>query len=320
MYFSTDHCGTMSKDEVWTRTLSDTYFPLSAKCARPDAFKGSLQSWKLGNLGLSEMNCDGVKYIRSKSHFAHEQESSLLITIPHKSDICFQQGTRDTSCSPGSFLVERGDLPYEFSHVQANKLWVLKVPTASVRSRLGATDRLGALTFDARSGVGSYFLGSVRNTIESIDLIGDAAREMAGQHLLDLLCLSMRSDDRILDSTASTIRAAHLQRAEQYIRDNLANPGLTSQVVAESCGISLRYLQRLFAENDHSVVGYIRDKRLTRCHEMLRMVNNTTTMAQIAQKWGFYDQAQFCKHYRARFGCTPTDTRKQTRLEAMARS
>src|SRR3546814_5591844 len=54
---------------------------------------------------------------------------------------------------------------------------------------------------------------------------------------------------------------SHLQRAEQFIRDNLANPNLNSQLVAESCGISLRYLQRLFAESDHSVVGYIRDKR-----------------------------------------------------------
>ncbi|MEO9632746.1 MAG: helix-turn-helix domain-containing protein [Sulfitobacter sp.] len=320
MYFSTTHNQGMNKNDIWSRTLSDTYFSLSAQCANPDTFNGSLQSWSLGNLGLSEMNCDGVKYSRTNSHFANESESNLLITIPHNDTISFQQAKRDTNCPPGSFLVERGDLPYEFAHAQSNKLWVLKVPTASVRSRLGATDRLGALTFDATTGVGSYFVGAVRNTIESIDVIGGAAREMAGQHLLDLLCLSMRSDDRILDSASSTIRAAHLQRAEQFIRDNLSNPNLNSQVVAESCGISLRYLQRLFAENNHSVVGYIRDKRLTRCHEMLRMVNNTSTMAQIAHKWGFYDQAQFCKHYRSRFGCTPTDTRKQSRLEANARS
>ncbi len=320
MHFSTDHCEGVDKNKVWSRTLSETYFPLSAECHNPMAFNGSLKSWSLGILGLSEMECDGVLYRRNKKHFTNEKDSSLLITIPHKVDVHFQQASRHTSCGPGAFLVERGDMPYEFSHAKPNKLWVLKVPTSSVRSRLGATDRLGALTFDATSGIGSYFVGSVRNTIQSIDVINDAAREMAGQHLLDLLCLSMRSDDRILDSTTSTIRAAHLQRAEQFIRDNLANPNLNSQVVAESCGISLRYLQRLFAENDHSVVGYIRDKRLTRCHETLKMANNTSSMAQIAHKWGFYDQAQFCKHYRNRFGCTPTDTRKISRLEAAART
>ncbi|MBR9651362.1 helix-turn-helix domain-containing protein [Thalassovita aquimarina] len=320
MFFSTDHCEDIDKNKVWSETLSSTYFPLSAECRNPVDFKGNLKSWALGVVGLSEMECDSVMYRRNKSHFKEEKDNSLLITIPHRVDVHFQQSSRQTSCGPGSFLVERGDMPYEFSHAQRNKLWVLKVPTSSVQSRLGPTDRLGALTFDATSGIGSYFVGAVRNALESIDAIDSAAREMAGQHLLDLLCLSMRSDDRILDSASSSIRAAHLQRAEQFIRDNLANPNLNSQMVAESCGISLRYLQGLFAENDYSVVGYIREQRLARCHETLRMVHESSTLAQIAHRWGFYDQAQFCKYYRVKYGCTPSDTRKNTRVEAAVTS
>lgn len=316
MLVSTDNNVATDKSAMWSRTISETYFPLSVQCRDPQAFSGSLRSWGLGILGLSEMHCDGVMYRRHKSHFAEEKDNSLLITIPHAGDVLFEQASRQTRCVPGSFLVEQGDMPYEFSHAQRNKLWVLKVPTSSVQSRLGPTERLSALTFDATSGVGSFFVGAVRNTIDSIEVINDAARELAGQQLLDLLCLSMRSDDRILDSSVSTIRAAHLQRAEQFIRDTLANPNLTPLHVAESCGISLRYLQGLFAENECSVAGYIRDKRLTRCHETLKMAHDSSTMAQIAHKWGFYDHAQFCKHYRSRFGCTPSDTRKKSRAEA----
>ena len=319
MLVSTDQSDAVDKNKVWSQMISETYFPLSVECGNPRDFKGHLKSWGLGVLGLSEMDCDSVMYRRNKSHFEEEKENSLLITIPHSADVHFHQASRQTSCGPGGFLVEQGDMPYEFSHTQRNRLWVLKVPTASVQSRIGPTERLSALTFDATSGIGSYFVGAVRNTIESIDTINNAAREMAGQHLLDLLCLSMRSDDRILDSSVSTIRAAHLQRAEQFIRDNLADPGLSPLMVAESCGISLRYLQGLFAENECSVAGYIRDKRLTRCHETLEMLHDTSTMAQIAHRWGFYDHAQFCKHYRNRFGCTPTDTRKKRRLQVASR-
>ena len=316
MRFSTGTCSAVDKNRVWAQTLSKTYFPLSAECHNVNEFQGTLHSWSLGLLGLSEMECDGVLYHRKRSHFANEKDSSLLITIPHKTDVHFKQAARDTKCGPGGFLVERGDMPYEFWHGARNKLWVLKVPTTSVRARLGQTDRLGALTFDGTTGVGAYFMGAVRNTIRCIDDITDAGRDMAGQHLLDLLCLSMRSDDRILDSQSSTIQAAHLQRAEQFIRDNLANPKLSSQLVAESCGISLRYLQQLFTESEHSITGYIRDKRLTRCHEALSIPHDTTSVAGIALKWGFYDHAQFCKHYKTRFGCTPTETRRQTRAAA----
>ena len=248
-------------------------------------------------------------------NFANEKDSSLLITIPHQGDVNFKQASRSTKCTPGGFLVERGDLPYEFWHGRRNKLWVLKVPTASVRARLGATDRLGALTFDATSGVGSYFVGAVRNTIACIDEIDEAARELAGQQLLDLLCLAMKGDNRILGSASSTIRSAHLQRAEQFVRDNLKNPRLSSRLVAESCGISLRYLQQLFAESDHSVISYIREKRLTRCDEALKITNDSSTVASIALQWGFYDQAQFCRHYRKRYGRTPTDTRRLSRQD-----
>jgi AraC-like DNA-binding protein len=318
MYFSTTQCNEKNKNQIWARTLSETYFPLSAECHNPSEFEGTLNSWSLGILGLSEMECDGVLYERRRSHFADENDSSLLITIPHKGDVNFLQASRETKCGPGGFLVERGDIPYEFWHGERNKLWVLKVPTASVRSRLGVTDRLSALTFDGSSGLGLYFMGAVRNAVECIDQISEAGRDTAGQHLLELLCLCILSDERILDSASSTIRAAHLQRAEQFIRDNLTNPNLNSQLVAESCGISLRYLQQLFAENDHSVVGYIRDKRLTRCNEALIIANEGTSMAKIAYKWGFYDQAQFCKHYRKRFGCTPTQTRKESRLAVVS--
>ncbi len=316
MHFSTADCAAEDKNRAWARTLSKTYFPLSAECHNTSEFQGALRSWSLGILGLSDMTCDGVLYHRRRTDFANEKDSSLLITIPHAGEVNFKQAARSTKCAPGGFLVERGDIPYEFWHGRRNKLWVLKVPTASVRSRVGATDRLGALTFDATSGVGSYFVGAVRNTIECIDEIDEAARELAGQQLLDLLCLAMKSDNRILNSASSTIRSAHLQRAEQFIRDNLKNPRLSSQLVAESCGISLRYLQQLFAENDHSVIGYIRDKRLTRCDEALKSGSNAATVTSIALEWGFYDQAQFCRHYRKRYGCTPTETRRTGRLRS----
>jgi AraC-like DNA-binding protein len=318
MFFNTTEGAQTNKNQLWAEKLSETYFPLEAECHTPSEFQGQLKSWHLGLLGLSEMECDGVLYHRRRTHFANEKDSSLLITIPHLGDVGFSQGARDTKCDPGAFLVERGDMPYEFWHGKRNRLWVLKVPTASVRSRLGSIDRLGGLTFDATSGVGSYFMGAVRNAIHCADQIDDAARDMVGQQLLDLLCLSMRSDDRILHSANSTIRAAHLQRAEGFIRETLPNPNLSSRMVAEACGISLRYLQQLFAENDYSVVGYIRDKRLTRCDEALKSATDAS-IANIAHQWGFYDHAQFCKHYRARFGCTPSDTRKLARQKAALR-
>jgi len=295
---------------MWQSVVSDTFFPLDTTFQEQESFQGGLNTWDLGLVGLSHMRCDGVLYKRHKRHFLDEIDSSLLITIPRLGDVGFSQNSRTTTCSPGAFLVERGDLPYEFWHEQTNELLVLKVPSESVRARIGPTDRLGALSFDGTQGVASYFLDVVKTTAEHVDLLDESARTAAGMHILDLLCLAIRKDDRVLDSSMSSIRAAHLHRAEQFIRNNLNNEDLSSGHVAEACNVSLRYLQQLFLDADKSISGFIREKRLVRAHEDLSVKDASTAVAEIAHKWGFSDQSQFNKAYRAHFGCTPTDTRK----------
>jgi AraC-like DNA-binding protein len=305
------------RGDPWQRAVSETYFPLDIEYRNKREFTGSLETWSLGIIGVSRMTCDGLLYRRHRRHFLNERDSSLLITIPELHEVNFSQGSRTTTCAPGGFLVERGDAPYEFWHAKANSLWVLKVPSASVRARIGSAERIGALNFDATQGVASYFLETVRTTMAHIERINEPAREAAGMYLLDMLCMSIRNDDGVLDSSTSSIRAAHLGRADRYIRDNLKRADLSPQAVAEACGISLRYLQRLFADGETSINTFIRETRLERCAEDLRAVASTSSVAEIAYRWGFTDQSQFCKHYKLRFGCTPTDTRKQAQIERL---
>lgn len=300
--------------DAWRRAVTETYFPLDTEYRCKGGFSGSLENWSLGIVNVSKMQCDGVLYRRHQRHFLSEQDSSILITLPELSDVNFSQGSRSTRCSVGSFLVERGDQPYEFWHDNPNSLWVLKVSTSSIRSRIGSTDRIGSLIFDAEQGVASYFVGATKTAIAHIDVMDETAREAAGMHILEMLCLAIKRDDRVLDSSISSIRAAHLRRAEQCIRENLKDLDLTSQSVADACGISLRYLQRLFADSDQSINGFIRENRLTRCAEELAQTTNMISLAEIAYRWGFSDQSQFCKHYKARFGVTPSEARRRSRI------
>jgi len=311
MKYVVDTIGGPAGGDAWQAAVTEAYFPLDTEYRNRREFSGTLETFSLGLVSVSKMRCDAVSYRRHRRHFLNERDASLLITIPEMSEVNFSQGSRTVNCGPGGFLVERGDAPYEFWHGKPNALWVLKVPSSSVRARIGSAERLSALSFDATQGIAALFLDTVRTTIGHVDEITEAAREMMGRHILEMLCLSIVSDDRVLDSSISSIRAGHLHRAEQYIRDNLKNFGLGPQAVADACGISLRYLQVLFQDSNQSINGFIRDARLELCAEELMSVTNTSSVAEIAYRWGFADQSQFCKHYRTRFGCAPTDTRRE---------
>ena len=235
--------------------------------------------------------------------------------LPDLADINFAQDGREVSCAPGGFVLERGDAPYEFSHPGANLLWVFKVPAAALRARVGPPERLSAMSFDATKGVGAYFVDAVRTSARRIAEMNSAAHEVVGQHLIDLLCLAIQGDERVLSSNLSSVRSAHLFRAEQFIRGQLSKQELLPQDIADACGISLRYLQRLFTDSGRSICEWIREQRLLMCDEELRKKNSQLTISEIAYNWGFSDQSQFSKHYRAYFSRSPSEARLQYRQQ-----
>ena len=291
----------------WQQTVSAAYFPLVTEGRREKSFRGRLDIWRLGLVSATRIDCDGVLYRRTSRHLREEKESSFLISIPGSAEVTFHQSARQTQCRPGGFVIERSDAPYEYWHENPDVQWVAKVPRDSVRARIGSFEKFLGLSMDARSGIASYFLSSLHSAVTHADTLDDSGRLLAGEHLIEVLCLALLAGERAIDSSESAIRQAHLQRAEGFIRKSLKNPGLSAATVAEACGISMRYLQQLFEATGFTVSGYIRECRLIRCDEDLRRKADTVTA--IAYRWGFSDQAQFSRHYRARFGMTPSEAR-----------
>jgi len=313
---STAQVAPAARKRYWDQAISDTYFPLELGFRNTATFTGDLEVWTLGNLSISRNVSDGLIYRRHKRHLLHEREESYLITVPERSEIRFAQAGKEVCCKPGTALVERSHLPYDFSHSDPNALWVLKVPNTTLRARVGQPERLASLRFDATGGVGALFVDMIRLTAARLDEMDATARDVCGKHLVDLLALAIDAGDRAIGGAATSVRAAHLYRIERFIRANLSAGNLSPQMVADGCGISVRYLHQLFAIHDNTVCGWIRWQRLLMCDEMLSDPACRKFISEIAYRWGFGDQAQFSRHYRAQFGRTPSETREAARSTA----
>lgn len=312
MYFSTRENNVENKILAWLDRLFRANFLLSAECNKQKTFDGALNTWFLCIRDLSEIECGGILNRRRNPLFINENDYSLPITVPHDGDVRFQKNRSETKCDPDGFLVEFGNIAYEFWQPKRNKLCVLKVSMESVRSRLGAVGRLSALAFAGTKSVGSHLIEAAKNVIARFSEIKRATRKIAGQYLHLLLCLSVGNDERIPRGYSSDMRANHLQNALQCINENLAYLKLTSGIIAKRCGIYQRYLQQLFSETGYSVASYLRKMRLPRRHEALKSVNASDSKAAIALIWAFYDHPQFCKNHHKQFGCTPSETRKHS--------
>ena len=309
--YSTANTQPQDRSSRWNNIISDAYFPLQTHFRDPLQFHGKLSKLGLGHVGLSRLTSEPVNYERRRRHIREAREEEYLITIPKNSSVEFRQLGKDVRCEPGGFILERGDEPYRFMYTDPNDLFVLKVSKKVLAERIRQPDRFCAKVIDATSGTANLFTSMVGHAQTQLGHASITACETLGRQLLELLSLALEEKNDASDFGASSVRAAHLNRIDQFIRASLKNPDLTPDLIAESCGISKRYLHDLFKDVNGTVSQQVRDQRLIAARDRLGIAGEIT-MVDLAYRFGFSDQAQFSRLFKAKFSITPSDFRAQT--------
>lgn len=125
--------------------------------------------------------------------------------------------------------------------------------------------------------------------------------------------------ETLLLSQANTVsRAAAADRmnaatrqvrdAMEFMRDRIGEPLRMAQVAA-AAGVSLRSLQAGFAKvTGMTPTRWLRMQRLEHAYAMLRDADpRRVTVTRIAMESGMFHLGEFATHFKAEFGCSPSD-------------
>ncbi len=306
--YSTHLLPQQERQTYWKGVIENAYFPLELGFLNPQQFHGHLSQWQLGRLGVSRLESSATCFKREQQQI-DASEPYFLITIPVTQQVTFCQAQRTVVCNPGAFILERSDLPYEFSYSQDNALWVIRVPVSLLRARIREPERFLYMEFDKRQGIGAVFCDFIKSVVQQSSYTQETAHALLSNQLIDLLALSLESDDRVLMSNEAGLRCAHLRNVERFVREHIQSPELSPDLIASACNISTRYLHKLFKDSDQTVSQWIKELRLQSARNDIKAHAGRTTLAEIAYRWGFTDQAHFCRLFKARFGCTPREMR-----------
>ncbi|MDO5706480.1 MAG: helix-turn-helix domain-containing protein [Paracoccus sp. (in: a-proteobacteria)] len=283
--------------------VANAYFPLDIGLRAPDRFHGSMERRHLGPVLLTHLKSEVAEYERSRSQLHDVQTQDFLIAIPFASSVRFKQFGRDVRCPPGDFVLESGGEPYLFAYDKANDLSAVKIGHRALTDCIRRPERLCAYNIDASDGLGALLIATIRRAhMMSLD---NAAADVIGHQLIELLVLALDRHAEISTSANSLVRMGHLGRAEAFIKRRISDTAMTPHAVAEGCGISIRYLHAIFADANRSVTPYIREQRLLAARDLLRMPE-VLKMVDIAYRLGFSDQAILSRQFRDRFGMTPS--------------
>jgi AraC-like DNA-binding protein len=102
-------------------------------------------------------------------------------------------------------------------------------------------------------------------------------------------------------------------RVLECTRAHLGEPTLNAAQISAEHHVSIRHLYNVLADGGISLGDWIRERRLEACRvELSSPQARETTIASIAQRWGFRYASNFGRIFRAEYGLSPSEWRTST--------
>lgn len=250
---------------------------------------------------------------------ARRRSDCYLVQFPLSGGIELEVNHREFSVLPGSAAVLSPSQQVRRTGLPGWTL-VIRAPGAHMRAhleaRLGRALR-GDVTFHPRISTGAAELLSFALLIvEAIDRgaapAGSSVATVLEDGFLSLLVdLQPHSHGTRLSQSDVAARSARIRTLANHIDRHLDEP-LTVGHLARVAGCSPRSLQATFNELcGLSPMAYVQQRRLTAARALLQTEGAAARVSDIAWRTGFSHLARFAARYKARYGESPSETRRR---------
>ncbi|MCP2337594.1 helix-turn-helix domain-containing protein [Actinomadura rupiterrae] len=300
----------------FTETVSRALMPSEFRPLDSDRFHAEGALLDLGSTQVSRFTYSPLRSRRTPRLIRAGDPEQYQMGLVLKGTAWFAQDGSEAALQARDLAVWDTSRPYESGSGLDGRnveVVVLQIPKAVMPLPSQQLDRLLARRVRADQGltaVLSDFLLSLAahgpdTPPSSLAALGNMAVELAAASLSQQL-----GNER---ETPAEVRAhALLRRINTFIDQNLGDPELTPRLIAERHHISLRTLYTLFEDEPEGVAASIRRRRLERCRADLAAPELRHRPVQaIAARWGFTSAAAFSRTFRAAYGLTPVEYRRE---------
>lgn len=246
------------------------------------------------------------------------EEGSALLLRPANGALVVTRGGRRAIVGGREAILLTELAQTSLLPVQVARLDCFVMPAGAVGERVrGLAEKLRVFgaSDDALQMLGNYGAALLRGMMP----IGTPElRELARHFLCDLV--NIMSPERV--HRQSRHRPDDRMNAiKSDIEAGLADRALSARQIADRHGISLRYLQKLFEDEQTTFSEFVLQRRLDRALRMLQSTEDLEiSISEIAFGVGFGDLSYFNRTFRRRFGAAPRDVRASQRAIVAAQA
>ncbi|TDY98199.1 UNVERIFIED_ORG: AraC family transcriptional regulator [Herbaspirillum seropedicae] len=272
-------------------------------------FFGEMETHQYAALRLTGVSAKAQAVTRLGHDAREESQDCYFAVLLLAGSEFLEQDGRQARLLPGDLAIYDAARPHRLIFPEDFRKLILQIPRHDMERRVGRMRHATARVVDARAGAGAVAANFVRAVAAGSQDLTSAQHAVLAQQMVDLLVLAI-SGATAPQLCAAGNRAQSLARVKAFIDAHLCDPGLDSALVAASAGLSSRYVNQLFEDEDTSLMRYVLRRRLEHCHAELLRAGSNGRLYDIALRWGFNDPSHFSRAFRKQFGVSPRSLRR----------
>jgi AraC-like DNA-binding protein len=299
--------------EAWRQVVCDTLGPLDFRMDPDAPLSGEIEAGQLGVVRVGKIRTETPHSVhRTPGLIRRDSPENYRMVLAVAGTHRLVQDDRVALLRPGELAIYDFGRPYELDYRSAVQLAVFTFPRALLPFGVDTVAALTATPMAGDHGTGAILPSLLRRVAADLESFPPASAARLSTVVLDVITavISERTDqDNALTPQAQ--RRTLLLRIHSFIEQHLADPDLSPALIAAAHHISSRYLHRLFALDNTTVSGWIRQRRLERCRKDLTdPFLLTLPVSAIAARRGLPDPAHFSRLFRGAYGLPPADYRR----------
>lgn len=295
----------------WKDVLCEAYIALNPVIETDHHFGGSVRANPLGSVNVTTISSTRQKVYRRRQEISKMPAEVYFLNLQVEGSCRMMQGGREAYLQPGDFSIVDSTEPYLNDYCSDH--WTqhsFRIPRAMLQPFLKQGERQTATLIsgsDPVARVATEYLTSVAHQVQHLGAVADSI----SSHIVDLVSLAVGVSSRDEDRARGAFRQQLAKSLMQYIAAHAADPELTPARAAQHFRISVRYVHRLLEESGETFSRLLLRRRLDRCAQELRR-GTTSSIGEIAFRWGFNDLSHFSRSFRNQFGVTPREYKLQS--------
>ena len=274
---------------------------------RRDTVLPSVMDREIGGIRLRRIISGAVRAQRGSAEISHGQGDYFCVSFITAGHEVIESGTKRVALESGDIATWHSGRNCTFeSDIPVQKLSVY-VPEASMERILVRPASYAGVYLKHNSGITALLAGFLTGLCTDFVVNDERTATEIEETTLNLIGAAI-----VAPGTVASVppRKALWKHATAFIDRNLENPELKPPYIASALGISLRNLHLLFADEGHTVAGWIRNRRLEYCRAELANSQGDCSVTEVAFRWGFSDSAHFSRTFKACYGVSPRSFRQ----------